>query len=184
VVADVGPGLFTGLRVGLATAGALARARGIPAVGVKSLEALAYPYRRCPRLVASIVDARRGEVYWALYESDGASLNEARAPEVASPAQVAASLAELAEPLAVGDGALRYRGLFAEAGAALAGPAEAWPSPLAVAELGAGLLAAGGSRGLKPLYLRRADVRIGWEEVGGRAGGAGPKGAREPTGAA
>ena len=68
VAVDIGPGLFTGLRVGLATARTIATARGIPAVGVTSLEALAHPHRRRPGTLVPVVDARRGEVYWAASE--------------------------------------------------------------------------------------------------------------------
>ena len=66
VAVDIGPGLFTGLRVGVATAKALAAALDIPIVGCSSLELLAYPHRRQDRLVAAVVDAKRGEVFWAL----------------------------------------------------------------------------------------------------------------------
>ena len=67
VAVDRGPGLFTGLRVGLATARAIAAARASPGVGVTSLEALAHACRRRTGLLVPVVDARRGEVYWALY---------------------------------------------------------------------------------------------------------------------
>ena len=69
VAVDVGPGLFTGLRVGVATAKALAAALDIPIVGCSSLELLAYPHRRQSRLVAAVVDAKRGEVFWRLYRA-------------------------------------------------------------------------------------------------------------------
>jgi tRNA threonylcarbamoyladenosine biosynthesis protein TsaB len=175
VAVDIGPGLFTGLRVGLATATTIATARSIPAVGVTSLEALAHPHRRRQGPLAAIVDARRGEVYWALFEGDGQRLKELRAPAVASPKDAAQQIAKV---LAVGDGAVRYREIFEAAGSEVAGPGDMWPSPLAVAELGmeriggeafeAGALPA-------PLYLRQADVRIGWDQVDGRVGGpAGP----------
>jgi tRNA threonylcarbamoyladenosine biosynthesis protein TsaB len=182
VAVDIGPGLFTGLRVGLATAGAIAIARGLPAVGVSSLEALAHPHRHRRGLVAAIVDARRGEVYWALYRGDGNVLKELRPPAVATPEHVAGELATLSPaPLAVGDGAWRYREPFEAVGAHSAGPADRWPSPAVIAELGAGRLAedrlAGGRQGGEgppelpaPLYLRQADVRIGWDQIGGRVG--------------
>ncbi|MGH9104924.1 MAG: tRNA (adenosine(37)-N6)-threonylcarbamoyltransferase complex dimerization subunit type 1 TsaB [Acidimicrobiales bacterium] len=193
VAVDVGPGLFTGLRVGLAAAGALAAARDLPSAGVTSLETVAYPQRHRPGMVAAILDARRGEVYFALYESDGVALEERRPPSVASPGEVAGVLAGLAgRPLAVGEGAWRYRAALGETGAQLGGPAEMWPSPEVVAELGARRLehwlgvgervledgaSLGGllRRGAAPaaLYLRQADVRIGWEQVGGRVGPAG-----------
>lgn len=179
VAVDRGPGLFTGLRVGLATARAMAAARGLPAVGVSSLDALAYPHRRRPGLLVAVVDARRGEVFWALYRGNGAELRELRPPAVSPPETVAGELAALAAGerasagpplLAVGDGARRYRDALSLAGAEVGGPDEMWPSADAVAALGwAGLTEAGAPRELPgPLYLRQADVRIGWEEVSGR----------------
>jgi tRNA threonylcarbamoyladenosine biosynthesis protein TsaB len=178
VAVDIGPGLFTGLRVGLATATTIATARNIPAVGVTSLEALAHPHRRRQGQLAAVVDARRGEVYWALFEGDGQRLKQLRAPSVASPQDAAHELSNLGV-LAVGDGALRYREIFEAAGTDLAGsevagPGDMWPSPLAVAELGMERIAgkAFEARALPaPLYLRQADVRIGWDQVDGRVGG-------------
>jgi tRNA threonylcarbamoyladenosine biosynthesis protein TsaB len=182
VAVDIGPGLFTGLRVGLATATTIATARNIRAVGVTSLEALAHPHRRRPGLLATVVDARRGEVYWALFEGDGRLLTELSAPAVASPQDAASELANLGV-LAVGDGAVRYREIFEAAGGEVAAPGDMWPSPAAVAELGmerisgeafeAGALPA-------PLYLRQADVRIGWDQVDGRVGGPATSSPAEP----
>jgi tRNA threonylcarbamoyladenosine biosynthesis protein TsaB len=183
VVVDRGPGLFTGLRVGLATAGAIALARGIPAAGVTSLEALAHPHRRHTGLVAPVVDARRGQVFWALYETGGPSVVERRPPAVVEPEKLVTELAALGgSVLAVGDGAWRYRDELAAAGAEVGGEGEMWPSALAVAELGLPRLSesaapgsgAGDRRPPEPLYLRPADVRIGWEEVGGRVGSGHP----------
>ncbi|HTV12355.1 MAG TPA: tRNA (adenosine(37)-N6)-threonylcarbamoyltransferase complex dimerization subunit type 1 TsaB [Acidimicrobiales bacterium] len=182
IVADVGPGLFTGLRVGLATAKAIANARGLPSAGVTSLEALAHPHRRRPGLLASIVDARRGEVFWALYWSDGSHHREISPPAASPPEEAAQGLRRQSlwggekgaggPVLAVGDGAWRYRDLFGSYGLEVGGPAALWPSPLAVAEIGAARLAKdedGGQGGpLEALYLRPPDVRIGWDEIGGR----------------
>jgi tRNA threonylcarbamoyladenosine biosynthesis protein TsaB len=174
VAVDVGPGLFTGLRVGLATARAIATARNIPTAGVTSLEALAYPHRRRPGLLVAVVDARRAEVYSAIYAGGGDFLKELRAARVSSPESLAAEIAALAErPLAVGDGAWRYRELLA-AGAVVAGPADRSPAPFVVAELGSGRLTT--SSFPQPLYLRQADVRIGWEQAGGRVTGPGTPG--------
>jgi tRNA threonylcarbamoyladenosine biosynthesis protein TsaB len=186
VAVDVGPGLFTGLRVGLATATTIATARNIPAVGVTSLEALAHPHRRRPGPLAAVVDARRGEVYWALFEGDGHRQKELRAPSVASPQDAAH---EIGNVLAVGDGAFRYREIFEAAGGEVAGPGDMWPSPLAVAEVGMERIAgtpstageafdAGALPG--PLYLRQADVRIGWDQVDGRVGSPATSATAEP----
>jgi tRNA threonylcarbamoyladenosine biosynthesis protein TsaB len=204
VAVDVGPGLFTGLRVGLATARAIAAALDLPAAGVTSLEALAHPHRRRPGLVVPVVDARRGEVYWAVHRSDGTRAEELRPPSVSSPDSVCAELVALGvldagtgprtgpgtghgvPLLAVGDGAWRYRALLGAAGAEVAGPAEMWPSPAVIAELGAARLAASAGGALTaglpvPVYLRQADVRIGWEQVGGRAGPAATAGPSAPA---
>ena len=96
----------------------------------------------------AVVDARRAEVYWAVYRSDGTALEQQQAPAVAAPADVAAHLGGLGQvPLAVGDGAWRYREQFGGAGVAVAGPPDLWPSPLVIAELGARRLAAGNGPG-------------------------------------
>lgn len=183
VAVDVGPGLFTGLRVGLATAAAISAARGLPAVGVTSLDALAHPHRRRAGLVAAVIDARRSEVYWSIYRSDGRALVQQGEPAVSAPGDAAARVAAAQSTagegpaLVVGDGAWRYQDVFAAAGTEVAGPADLWPSPLVIAELGAARLT--GRQGAPPgppvpVYLRQADVRIGWEEVGGRVGPAPP----------
>ncbi len=107
-VASLGPGAFTGVRTTLATMKGLAWATGRPLAGVCSLRALAWPLlgRGVPVLAA--LDARKGEVYAALYAPDGATLLEPRA----CPAE---SLAEAATPLCpervigVGEGVLAYR---------------------------------------------------------------------------
>jgi tRNA threonylcarbamoyladenosine biosynthesis protein TsaB len=174
VAVDRGPGLFTGLRVGLATARAIAAARHIPAVGVTSLDVLAHPGRRRTGLIAAVVDARRGEVYWALYGADGTTALELQPPAVATPEALAGQLDGLPGPvLALGDGASRYAELLRAAGATIGEGGEMWPSAMAVAELGMRQLANSNTsyQSLpEPLYLRQADIRIGWEQVGGRTG--------------
>ncbi len=67
VAVDVGPGLFTGMRVGLATGKALAQALRVPMIGISSLDLLAFPHRQSDRVVVPVVDARKGEVFYAIY---------------------------------------------------------------------------------------------------------------------
>jgi tRNA threonylcarbamoyl adenosine modification protein YeaZ len=96
VVVGVGPGPFTGLRVGIVTAAAFAEARGIPVRGVCSLDGLAAPG------TGVVTDARRKEVYWARYDEQG---RRADGPHVTVPAEVREALAGLR---VVGDGAQLY----------------------------------------------------------------------------
>jgi tRNA threonylcarbamoyl adenosine modification protein YeaZ len=82
---SIGPGSFTGVRVGVATARGLALALGIPAVGVNTLEALAAEaHADCPdRPILAAIDGRRGDLYCAVYAPDGAVLSEPAAISVA-----------------------------------------------------------------------------------------------------
>jgi tRNA threonylcarbamoyladenosine biosynthesis protein TsaB len=113
----VGPGGFTGLRLGIATARAIAQGRGLDVVPVSSLAALAAGARATAeeRPVLAAIDARRGEVFAAAWR-DGEPVLE---PVAIAPAELAARLraGALESPLAVGDGAVRYAGELAVAGA-------------------------------------------------------------------
>jgi tRNA threonylcarbamoyladenosine biosynthesis protein TsaB len=114
IAVGVGPGMFTGLRIGIATAHGLAAATGLELRPVSSLAALAVPAGG-PTL--AVIDARRDEVFAALYE-DG---DEAWAPFVAAPEAVAERLCERGTSiLAVGDGAVRFRDVLEAAGAEVA----------------------------------------------------------------
>jgi tRNA threonylcarbamoyladenosine biosynthesis protein TsaB len=168
IAVDVGPGLFTGLRVGLATGKAMAGALGVPMVGVTSLDLLAEPARLAGRVIASVVDARRGEVFWALYRPSDTGLERVTDYGVDDPAEVGAALAGRGEDcLAVGDGARRYAGLIASGCVEVAGPAYAYPSAAQLVSSALPVAMAGGvvaPDDLNPLYLRTADVRINWEQ--------------------
>ncbi|HLI25076.1 MAG TPA: tRNA (adenosine(37)-N6)-threonylcarbamoyltransferase complex dimerization subunit type 1 TsaB [Acidimicrobiales bacterium] len=174
VAVDAGPGLFTGLRVGLATAKALASALEIRVQAFTSTDVLAFPHRAQDRPVAAVVDARRHEVFWAVYDGAGRRQGE---PQVAAPDDAARALAASCDPsaglLIVGDGALRYRGAFAATpGAEIGGPEWAYPGAEAVLAMAAAPAAGTGLDPLDPLdpldvralYGRQADVRIGWEQ--------------------
>lgn len=160
IAVDHGPGLFTGLRVGVATAKAFGAALGVPVVPCSSLDLLAHPHRAAGRPVASIVDARRGEVFWALYEPVAggmAAVNEAVAidPEV-----LADKLSEVDSVLLTGDGARRF---FSDRRFDLAPEQFDHPSAAVLAELARTRPALAPEK-VQPLYLRGADVRIGWDE--------------------
>jgi len=116
-----GPGSFTGLRIGIATARALAQGRGLPLAGVSTLRALAAAGadEEPDSTVLAVLDARRGEAFAAAWQGDELVLEPAAlAPEVL--AEQAAGLGE--SVLAVGDGAVRFRDRLAPSG--LTVPAE------------------------------------------------------------
>jgi tRNA threonylcarbamoyladenosine biosynthesis protein TsaB len=156
VVVDQGPGLFTGLRVGLATAGALAHAVGCDLVGVTSLELLAHGAFADGvrgRLLA-VVDARRHEVFVQRFELDE-KVAAVHDMAIVTPQEVAERMmtGSVAVTL-VGDGAARYAELFDGARLVSFNPARV-PSLAAALDLGA-------SRApvdvVAPIYLRDADA--------------------------
>ncbi len=172
VAVDVGPGLFTGLRVGVATAKGLAYGAGIGVVPVTSLEALAWAAGDAGHRgdVVAVVDARRAEVFAATFTAgpDGTPAGRS-APARHAPEDLCAVLAarDGAPLLAVGDGAVRYRDLLAAVpGVTVAGPSLAAPPPAAVARVAAAALASGAAptdpMAVAALYLRDADARINW----------------------
>lgn len=184
---DVGPGLFTGLRVGVATAKGLGFALGLPVVEVGSLEVLANSaaawaevFVADPPLLVSVVDARRGLVFSARFRA-GASPTSAgvvarQAPvrtdddRLWEPDELAEDLATVVQAgqpvVVVGDGARRYAGVLAGAGARLAGQMAA-PDVGMLAVMGVERAAEGLGRPaieVTARYLRPADVRINWEQ--------------------
>lgn len=136
VVTGLGPGPFTGLRVGVVTAAAIADARGLPVVGVCSLDAVGSGARTV------VTDARRKEVYWAAYAADGSRID---GPGVARPEELTVlgpvvGDVRFAERLGVEvtPAEVTTAGLVRAAAAQLADPSSAAP--------------------LVPLYLRRPDA--------------------------
>jgi tRNA threonylcarbamoyladenosine biosynthesis protein TsaB len=171
IAVDVGPGLFTGLRVGVATAKALAFALEAPVATATSLEVLAHAVAGAGgsgRLVVPVVDARRGEVFVGRFRvrPDGAHpVGEAVRQ---TPEDLVGALRAAQEPVVVvGDGARRYGHLLSElTGVTVAGPWFDHPlvavlATMGVARAGAGEVADATS--VLPAYLRDADTRIKWE---------------------
>ncbi|MCF3123025.1 tRNA (adenosine(37)-N6)-threonylcarbamoyltransferase complex dimerization subunit type 1 TsaB [Streptomyces arenae] len=149
IVVGVGPGPYTGLRVGLMTADTFGLALGVPVHGVCTLDGLAYAsgIDSGPFVVAT--DARRKEVYWARYDD---VRTRAGGPAVDRPADIADEVAGLP---AVGAGALLYPDTFPDA------RAPEHVSAAALASLAAERLAAGEELlEPRPLYLRRPDAQV------------------------
>jgi len=164
VAVDIGPGLFTGLRVGFTTAITIASALEVPMVGITSLDLLAHAAHLTDRLIAAAVDARRGEVFAALYRPVPGGVQQIMAPTVLRPEELASELlAQGDDCLLVGDGAVRHREVFAEAdhlrfgGPDLAHPSAAVLVGLAHARAVREEFVA--PRELAPLYLRAPDAQ-------------------------
>ena len=170
VAVDIGPGLFTGLRVGVATAKAMAFALRVPMISLTSLDLLAFPVRHTRRLIVAVVDARRGEVFSACYRHVPGGVQRVTEPVVSTPEDLAADLlAQGEECLAVGDGALRYAPLFDEVTHVTLGTSgSAFPSASSLVELAH-------PRAIReefvqpweiqPLYLRKADAEVNFETL-------------------
>ncbi len=110
--ATVGPGSFTGLRIGLSVVKGLASALNKPVAGVSSLEALAYPWRGFPFLICALLDARKKEVYSALFRFDGSRLLKIGEERVLS---IEKAIGEIHEKcLFAGSGALLHHRIISD----------------------------------------------------------------------
>ena len=171
IAVGTGPGLFTGLRVGVTTAKVMAQALRIPVVGVSSLDLVAYPLRHSGRAIVAVLDARRREVFAARYQPVPGGVQRVSDYAVHAPAELVADLlADTADfphgLLLAGDGIARFPLEFAELEhAELAGPEFAAPSVAALVALAT----ARAEReefeqpaDLRPLYLRQSDAEIAW----------------------
>jgi tRNA threonylcarbamoyladenosine biosynthesis protein TsaB len=165
VAVDVGPGLFTGMRVGLAAGKAIAHALRVPMIGISSLDLLAFPCRHSDRVVVPVIDARRGEVFYAMYRQVPGGTQRVAEPAVGDVGDLVADLlARSQDVLLVGDGALRYRDeILEDFHAEFDG--DAHPSAAPLVQLAH-------ARALRedwvnpwevePIYLRAPDAQINW----------------------
>lgn len=172
VAVDIGPGLFTGLRVGIASAKAIAHGLGVPMIGVSSLDLGAFAVQHCTKQIVMCFDARRGEIFTATYRSVPGGVQRVSEPAVATPDELASELlANRGESLVVGDGGMRYREQFASIpGVELAGDGFAHPSARALADLAHPRALREefvGADEIVPLYLRVPDAEINWSTRNG-----------------
>ncbi len=170
IAVGIGPGLFTGLRVGLETAKTLAQVLSVPIVGITSLDALAFSVRHTHKLIVPVIDARRGEVFYAVYRALPGGVVRGSEYSVASPDHLSAELETLpGEMLAVGDGAILYRDQLAGLGSRveLASRIRAHPEAAALVELAVPRFLREEHDRLQdvvPMYLRKSDAEIAWDK--------------------
>jgi tRNA threonylcarbamoyladenosine biosynthesis protein TsaB len=170
IAVGIGPGLFTGLRVGVETAKTLAQVLAIPIVGITSLDVLAFSVRHTHKLIVPVIDARRGEVFYAVYRALPGGVVRGSEYSVASPDHLSAELETLpGEMLAVGDGAILYRDQLAGLGSRVefASTIRAHPEAAALVELAVPRFLREEHDRLSdvvPIYLRKSDAEIAWDK--------------------
>jgi tRNA threonylcarbamoyladenosine biosynthesis protein TsaB len=173
IAVGIGPGLFTGMRVGVATAKALAHTLSIPIVGITSLDLLAYGVRYASKTICAVLDARRSEVFDAFYRSSPGGVQRMTEYRVEKPGQLAIGIASRPEEvLLVGNGALLYREAFEDLGTLveLGSMGHAFPEARSLVELSLPRLFRedfDSPYALRPLYLRRSARPIRWETIRG-----------------
>ncbi|MBR0365801.1 MAG: tRNA (adenosine(37)-N6)-threonylcarbamoyltransferase complex dimerization subunit type 1 TsaB [Clostridia bacterium] len=162
----VGPGSFTGLRIGISTVRAFAQALDKPVIGVSTLEALAYNFAGTDAIVVPMLDARRDEVFAAAYEFCGGSHSELIAPCVMSVGEIC-EIYKDRRVIYTGDGMLAHKDALAHENAVLA--------PAHLCEVRAGAVAALAAEksdkaehhdNIKPVYLRKSQAERLYKKEG------------------
>ena len=168
VVVDVGPGLYTGIRVGLATAQGLAAAFGIPIIPATSVDALALEARMGHRMIWAVVDVRRGEFAVARYRPVPGGVVKDGPTELFDVEALRAVLVSTSEEsLVVGDVAALPDGFFTGMRMVKTGKPR-YPYAVTLAEIGHARLEKGdypAPDDIRPLYMREPDVTINWAKI-------------------
>ena len=168
VVVDVGPGLYTGIRIGLATAQGLAAAFGIPLIPATSVDAIALEAKTGHRLIWSVVDVRRGEYAVGRYRPVPGGVVKEGVTELLSADVLKAMLTSSPdESLVVGDVGSLPDGFFRGISRVKTGKPR-YPYAVALAEIGLARLEKGdypSPEDIRPMYMRDADVTINWAKL-------------------
>jgi len=167
----IGPGSFTGLRIGISTVKAFAQVLGKPVAGIVTLDALAENLREAPGLICPILDARKNEVYTAIYRREG-SVKRVSSYQAVSPHDLLHELQTKDEQVTfLGDGVGVYRLLIEQTmkdQAFFASPAKNYLRPGEISLLGLSAFTQGQTYSadeIKPLYLRLSEAEIKWSKA-------------------
>ena len=170
IAVGLGPGLFTGMRVGVAAAKALAQGLGVPIVGLASLDLVAFSVRYCRRLICAAVDAKRKELFFAFYRPVPGGVTRVTEFEAGPATRLTAELIARPEDiLLVGNGALMYRRELEEAGSHVefASAAYGFPAAATLVELAIPRFQREDFDRLydvRPYYVRKSDAEIAWDK--------------------
>lgn len=171
VAVSMGPGSFTGLRVGLATAKGLCLSKGLPLLSIPSLDALAGTCSESSLPIHAIIDAKRGEVYWSSYRFESGMQTRTGEYLALAPQDLVERISE--ETMLVGSGVDAYRDFIVGNTRGLARfvtPNPQFPSPSVVAVLGLRKLKANQTEeieSLEPIYIRPCDAEMKEKNGGG-----------------
>ena len=173
IAVGLGPGLFTGMRVGVSTAKALAQTLSVPIVGMASLDLVAYDVRYSFKTICVVLDARRNEVFHAFYRSSPGGIQRMTSYAVERPERLAIGISSRPEEvLLVGNGALLYRDVFEDLEPVEMGTmSHAFPDARALVELALPRMYREDFDSLfdmRPLYLRKSAKPIQWQTIRGR----------------
>jgi tRNA threonylcarbamoyladenosine biosynthesis protein TsaB len=169
IAVSTGPGSFTGLRIGLATAKALSYANSLPLIGVPTLMGLAYNFSSSSCLIVPVLDAQKGNVYHASYRFEQGKLNEIQAVNVMAAADLCHELEELGQSvILVGEAtsivmeSAKETTLLQVAEPHLLMPRAASIAQAAFKTFEAGQVA--DAMTLTPVYVRRSEAEVLWEK--------------------
>ena len=170
IAVSIGPGSFTGLRIGLAAAKAMAYTLGLPIVGVSTLKALAYHVPVPGVRIVSLLDAQKGNAYVESYRWEQGTLSVVDAVDVAKVTDIVAHCAQIAEPVLLTGDVVQKKisGKMELPAGVMTGPANIlMPRAACVAMLGLAELEAGHQdnvMAIEPVYIRRSEAEVLWEK--------------------